>query len=174
VTHSTNRGNGQSLGPLIRGAQQTPEVRVEAVDQIMGRIAGNEGSHGDSLSPPHRLRRLAAAAAIAASIALLAFMASMNRPHGTSEVRFDIVAPDARYVSLVGDFNDWDEEATPLRPNDGDSWVVNVRLPAGHYTYAFLVDGNRWIPDDSEARAPASEFGPSNSVIVIPPAGEGP
>ena len=37
---------------------------------------------------------------------------------GTSGVVFGVWAPNADAVSVVGDFNNWDPEATPLRPRE--------------------------------------------------------
>ncbi len=50
-------------------------------------------------------------------------------------------------VYLVGDFNDWDEEADPM-VRDGDLWKLTVPLEKGRYEYAFIVDGE-WTTDPS-------------------------
>ncbi|MGH7554793.1 MAG: isoamylase early set domain-containing protein [Longimicrobiales bacterium] len=63
-------------------------------------------------------------------------------------VQFELVDSAARSVSLVGDFNDWDASATPLRmAATGDVWSVTVALEPGRYAYSFVVDGARWVSD---------------------------
>ncbi|MBI3791524.1 MAG: glycoside hydrolase family 13, partial [Gemmatimonadetes bacterium] len=69
---------------------------------------------------------------------------------------------------VVGDFNAWDRSATPMRrdPQTGD-WTVDLPLSAGRYTYAFVVDGGRFIPDPAAPLAPADDFGQRNSVVLV-------
>jgi hypothetical protein len=82
--------------------------------------------------------------------------------------RFMIVAPQAREVSLVGDFNDWDQRATPLVKLTGQGvWTVEVPLQPGRYSYAFLVDGQRWLPDPAAPRAVGDDFGRPSSVVTV-------
>ncbi|MEX0908672.1 MAG: isoamylase early set domain-containing protein [Gemmatimonadaceae bacterium] len=83
-------------------------------------------------------------------------------------VQFMLVAPDARTVSVVGDFNDWDTNATPLREAaDAGVWTITVPLAAGRHQYVFMVDGNRWTPDPAAPKAVEDDFGMPNSVITV-------
>ena len=82
-------------------------------------------------------------------------------------VQFVLRAPSAHRVALVGDFNDWDSEATPLRPAAGGLWTVTVPLTAGRYTYTFVVDGERWMADPAAPPAPPDDFGRPGSVVTI-------
>jgi hypothetical protein len=87
---------------------------------------------------------------------------------GPEEVQFVLVAPGASRVALVGDFNDWDPDTTPLRQaDDGHMWTVELPLAPGRHTYAFVVDGNRWVQDESAPLAPEDEFGVRNSVVLV-------
>lgn len=82
-------------------------------------------------------------------------------------VRFVVAVPGARRVTLVGTFNDWNPEATPLRPEAaGKVWVVEVPLEPGRHEYAFVVDGERWLADPS-APAADGDFGVPNSVVTV-------
>jgi 1,4-alpha-glucan branching enzyme len=56
-------------------------------------------------------------------------------------VNFICQAPQAQAVSLVGDFNQWDPQAHPMRHMPDGSWLLQVDLKHGHHRYAFLVDG---------------------------------
>ena len=83
-------------------------------------------------------------------------------------VRFVLVAPDAQRVALVGDFNDWQVGATPLRPAaSGSMWTVDVPLVPGRHRYAFVVDGESWMPDPTAPRAPGADFGTPSSVVTV-------
>ncbi|HEY7395478.1 MAG TPA: isoamylase early set domain-containing protein [Gemmatimonadaceae bacterium] len=84
-----------------------------------------------------------------------------------SDTVFVFVAPRASKVSLVGDFNDWDDTKSPLVrvPNSG-LWTVTLPLPAGRHEYQFVVDGN-WLPDPSAPVAGDDGFGRTNSVRIV-------
>ncbi len=82
---------------------------------------------------------------------------------------FVLQAPKAAHVSLVGDFNGWNAEATPMTRAADGKWMVKVRLPAGRHVYAFEVDdagGTKFMPDPRALRAPDDGFGPSSVVLV--------
>jgi hypothetical protein len=83
--------------------------------------------------------------------------------------RFVFVAPTAKQVALVGDFNDWDQKAAPLTPvkNGNGMWTVELPLPPGVYEYAFLVDGKEWKPDPDAPRASGDDYGRPNSVVTV-------
>lgn len=87
--------------------------------------------------------------------------------HGGTLVQFVLVAPDARSVSLVGDFNDWDAAATPLRASPAGAWSAAVRLTPGRHRYAFVVDGVRWLADPAAPPAPDDDFGAPGSVVTV-------
>ena len=82
-------------------------------------------------------------------------------------VRFSLVAPSAASVSIVGDFNNWNPTALPMRRSaDGRIWEIEVRLPLGRYNYAFLVDG-RLARDPGAPSAAVDDFGTPNSVLMV-------
>ncbi len=56
-------------------------------------------------------------------------------------VNFVCIAPQAQQVYLVGDFNDWHPEATPMKKQVDGAWLTQVQLNHGHHHYQFLVDG---------------------------------
>lgn len=86
----------------------------------------------------------------------------------TAVVQFVIVAPTARSVSLVGDFNDWAAFETPMQRVDGNGvWSVSVSLTTGRYRYAFLVDGTTWVRDPSAPPELDDDFGRPGSVLTV-------
>jgi 1,4-alpha-glucan branching enzyme len=56
-------------------------------------------------------------------------------------VNFACIAPTAQSVSLIGDFNDWDPAAYPMKKQFDGAWTTQIQLNHGHHHYQFLVDG---------------------------------
>ena len=89
-------------------------------------------------------------------------------PDTVRVVQFVFVSRDARSVHLVGDFNDWNESATPLEPSATNGvWTVSVPLPAGRHAYGFMIDGSRVVADPAAATTVADEFGSRSSVVTV-------
>lgn len=87
---------------------------------------------------------------------------------GATNVTFAFRAPGATRVTLVGDFNGWDPDATPLRrAATGEVWTVDLPLPRGLHAYAFIVDGADWSVDPSAPLAPETTFGRRNALLVV-------
>jgi hypothetical protein len=87
---------------------------------------------------------------------------------GSPIVQFGFVAPHASSVALVGDFNNWDPKATPLRAaSTGGVWSVEVPIPPGRHLYAFVVDGTVWRPDPAAPQATGEDFGEPNSALTV-------
>ena len=86
----------------------------------------------------------------------------------TREVEFEISAPDAKEVHLVGNFNNWKTTETPMKKDKKGIWKKTLSLEAGKYQYRFVVDGN-WENDPScpsSSRVP-NEFGSQNCVRIV-------
>ena len=91
-------------------------------------------------------------------------------PPLTREVRFVQfvhIAPKASRVTVVGDFNGWDPQATPMIRRESGVWIASVPVPPGRHVYAFVVDGDHWVADPAAPLAPEDGFGIRNSVIVV-------
>ena len=56
-------------------------------------------------------------------------------------VNFLCVAPEAKEVFLIGDFNDWHPTAHPMKRQPDGAWQIHLPLNHGHHHYRFLVDG---------------------------------
>ena len=54
---------------------------------------------------------------------------------------FNIAAPLASEVLLVGDFTDWQHGAIPMHKDETGIWTVSAELPPGSHIYLFIVDG---------------------------------
>ncbi|MEW6157719.1 MAG: isoamylase early set domain-containing protein [Verrucomicrobiota bacterium] len=63
--------------------------------------------------------------------------------HFSVPVNFVCYAPEARHVSLIGDFNGWDASANPMKRQPDGAWLIQISLSHGHHLYLFQVDGKR-------------------------------
>ena len=72
----------------------------------------------------------------------------------------------ARFVSIVGDFNNWNPENDILSRDSSNIWRVKKRLPKGTYRYKFIVDG-QWLPDVYNEKSASDVTGSVCSVITV-------
>lgn len=85
------------------------------------------------------------------------------------DVQFVLVAPTARKVSVVGDFNDWDASHREFQAQHrgGGVWAVTAKVPVGHHRYSFVVDDSVWVADPTAPRMVDDDFGMPNSALVV-------
>lgn len=77
-------------------------------------------------------------------------------------------APDARRVSVVGDFNGWDPKATTMtRDRASGIWSQTLALRPGRHVYAFVVDDSVWTRDPRSPAAADADFGRPGSVLLV-------
>jgi 1,4-alpha-glucan branching enzyme len=96
----------------------------------------------------------------------VAGQASKTTAIKTVNVVFALLEPDAKQVSLCGDFNDWSPDATPMKRQDDGHWEATVQLAPGRYQYKFIIDGE-WIPDPLAHDNVWNQHGTLNSVIEV-------
>lgn len=132
----------------------------------------------------HPFRFLTSRRALAASTTCLAFFAGLLarevyrlnewvRANPIQTVVLEHEAPDAREVALLGDFNGWGRELGLVRAeNVNGRWVFRLELAPGRYQYAFVEDGNKWLPDLKTLSKIPDGFGGMNSVLYVPAKGD--
>jgi 1,4-alpha-glucan branching enzyme len=81
-------------------------------------------------------------------------------------VHFYYAKPDAKSVSLIGDFNKWRPNAHPLRRREDGWWFVEAALTHGHHQYLFLVDGVPTLDPRAAGTAQVDGF-PKASLIAV-------
>lgn len=75
---------------------------------------------------------------------------------------------EAREVSLVGDFNQWDPSAIPMKAFRGKAFKVDLELlPGTAYQFRYLVNGEHWLNDDGADAYVPSGYGEDNSVVRL-------
>jgi 1,4-alpha-glucan branching enzyme len=92
---------------------------------------------------------------------------------GVPGVRFAVWAPNARRVSVVGDFNTWDGRRHPMRlRHEAGVWEIFVpRLaPGALYKYELLGPDGALLPMKSDPVAWRVEPPPSTASVVDDPA----
>lgn len=72
----------------------------------------------------------------------------------------------ATAVAVVGSFNQWDPQATPMSCEGGGLWTVHLALPPGRYEYRLVVDG-RSMPDPQADASVGNAEGGSNSILKV-------
>ncbi|MEO5355872.1 MAG: isoamylase early set domain-containing protein [Nitrospirae bacterium YQR-1] len=97
-----------------------------------------------------------------------------NYVPGTNVCKVTFMLPkeateNAQKVTLTGDFNDWDTEATPLTKDKYGVFSVTVELEAEtEHQYKFLIDAERWENDWNADRYEKSCLGEfENSVVEL-------
>ena len=86
-------------------------------------------------------------------------------------VRFGVWAPNARRVSVVGSFNNWDGRRHPMRHRGGSGvWELFIPHVAEGDRYQFeLLDANgELLPLKADPYARAAELRPGRASIVAP------
>lgn len=82
-------------------------------------------------------------------------------------VRLVLLQPEARSVSVAGDFNGWNPARTPLERSDGGMWTATIPLSPGRYEYMFVIDGKQWIADPLATEEATDGFGSHNAVLDV-------
>ena len=95
-------------------------------------------------------------------------------PQAVAGVRFALWAPNARRVSVVGDFNAWDGRRHPMRHRGGGGvWELFVPHagPGDHYKFELLGPDGVPLPLKADPYARAAELRPATAsiVAVLPP-----
>ena len=173
----------------LRAPERAPadmEARVMGeVRRIRDQLQARQLNRPWLLRPRSFVTTPLAALALAAGFAALVLAgASLARPGAAPQlvppitavgadtvhlVRFVLVNTAARSVSLVGSFNQWEKDVTPLREISPGVWVAQVPLTGARHEYAFVVrdaSGERWLADPA-ALGTRDEFGMESSVIDL-------
>ena len=85
---------------------------------------------------------------------------------GQALVEFQISQPKAMQVSIVGAFNGWDPNRTPLQRDGAGLWRVLLPLTTGQHEYLYVVDGH-WQQDPAAKQFSTNPFGGHNSVVQV-------
>jgi 1,4-alpha-glucan branching enzyme len=66
---------------------------------------------------------------------------------GDGAVIFALHAPGKRFVSVVGDFNNWDPYANLMNYSPDGTWWLTLPLSNGVWRYQYAIEGRRFLAD---------------------------
>ena len=81
-------------------------------------------------------------------------------------VSFKLEAPDARKVSVMGDFNNWDPKTHVMKKDKKGVWNKTILIAPGRLEYKFFVDGEWWLDPENDQTV-QNTFGSTNNVLII-------
>ncbi len=76
-------------------------------------------------------------------------------------------------VYLVGDFNNWNETATPMQRNANGSFTIVLELATNRdYQFRYLINRTEWHNDWEADRYVPNAYGGDNSVVSTRKSGD--
>ena len=83
-----------------------------------------------------------------------------------NNVVFSMLAPSAKEVYLVGDFNNWEKNENSRLKNLNGIWTKDLNLNKGTFKYRFVVDGD-WIADPDNPLQEKNPYGEMDSIVKV-------
>ncbi|MHB8253634.1 MAG: isoamylase early set domain-containing protein [Acidiferrobacter sp.] len=143
-----------------------PVVAPQFADNVMRAIESRRSRNVHVASRKAWVWAVAAAVTVLVTAGVLRMGRAPTLPPGTKLVRFAVRLPGAQRVALVGSFNGWGRRIA-LRSGRHGLWTVRVPLRLGQYTYVFVVNGHRILPDPHAEGYRPDGFGGKNSLIIV-------
>ena len=89
-----------------------------------------------------------------------------SKSKNVCKVTFSCPDKAASQVHVVGDFNQWDTAALPMKKGK-TGFSATVELEADKdYQYRYLIDGERWANDDSADSYVAGPYHDCQNCVV--------
>jgi 1,4-alpha-glucan branching enzyme len=74
----------------------------------------------------------------------------------------------AKKVTIVGDFNNWDEEASPMKKLKNGDFQITLVLPSeSEYKFRYLIDGSHWENDWCADKYMPNPYWGDDSVVIV-------
>ncbi len=88
----------------------------------------------------------------------------------TCKVNFRLpkdIVNEAHTVNLVGEFNQWNTKATPLKKLKNGTFAADLELEKGHaYQFRYLIDAQRWENDRNADSYVATPYGDAENCVI--------
>jgi len=83
------------------------------------------------------------------------------------KVTFSILAEDAKKVSVVGSFNEWNAKSAPLKKLKNGTFKGTVDLDAENsYEFKYLIDETVYANDDAADAYAWSDYASADNSVV--------
>ena len=78
-------------------------------------------------------------------------------------------AQNAKSVHIVGEFNNWNKQKTPMKRLKNGAFTLTLDLePKRQYQFRYLIDQHIWANDAAADHYAPTEFaGTDNSVVIL-------
>ena len=88
---------------------------------------------------------------------------------GTVKVTFSLPQDEPiGVVSVLGDFNDWNELSHPLKKRSNGTRSVVIEMASGRdYHFKYLSEDGTWFNEDDADLYATNEYGEVNSVLRV-------
>lgn len=74
----------------------------------------------------------------------------------------------AKTIHLVGDFNSWNTEKTPMSKTKEGEYTTSLELnPGKNYQFRYLIDGHIWENEIEADDYQLTPYGVHNSVLEL-------
>ena len=159
---------------LLEGVRE--KAPDDFVDRVMARLPDSPDRRwfagARSLWPR---RGLWAVPAFAGAVGMLLIILGAGLFHGGGRVEenlvavhFEVYAPSAKTVELVGTFSEWMPGKIKFKgPDAVGYWGGSIKIYPGRYEYLFLVDGKNLVIDGRAVATCPDGFGSENSLLFV-------
>jgi 1,4-alpha-glucan branching enzyme len=89
-----------------------------------------------------------------------------SKKNNWKRVNFKISVPEAKKVSLAGDFNNWNVDSHLFKKDSKGNWKITVELELGRYEYRFFIDGE-WRNDTNCTSFIPNPYNSENCVLIL-------
>lgn len=93
-------------------------------------------------------------------------MKTSTKKERTKKAIFSLIAPQAKNVSIAGDFNNWNTISHPMKKDKKGVWKISLNLLPGICQYRLFVDGE-WQSDPSCTDCVENPFGTLNCLRKV-------
>lgn len=102
----------------------------------------------------------------------MAVVKNFLKTRASCKVKFIVSPEDARdagKIYLVGDFNEWNDTAHPMKKRRDGSFALELEFPLGKdCRFRYRTEDNRWLNEpEADAYEPCPFAGADNSVIKV-------
>lgn len=178
TTESLSSEEQHDLARYSMALERLAKARVEAPANLRRRImaalpSARRASLREWLTGFLPARRQWAIPALAGAFLMLVALMGIRywqptHRAGLVRVHFEIHAPGATRVELMGDFNHWTPGTIQLSGPDGSGhWTADIELAEGRYEYQFLVNGSTWLTDPKALARRPDQYGRENAVVDV-------